>query len=223
MNIPLSNGHTIKRVVTGNAFKIFLLRIILNLGFINPDKITFFTNTMDSKKALSWGKRNTGSSFLGRYSVVVSITGKNDDFVLMVEKLNGLQDLAGIEIVPVISKKMNDAEVEGVINGVRKARRISRYPIIVKLPVDCHELTVIARLLHGVAQAISIDEPESVFGNGSRYMAVRLLSKTGVPPVISSTVGDYSSFDMFKSSGASAVRVGSINPFRLINLITHHG
>ncbi len=221
MNITLSNGHIIKRVVTGSILKVRILGMVFGLGFFNPEKFTVFTKTMNLAKVSTWRRRNLGKNFFDDYSVVVSITGHNRDFVSMVEKINAFKNLAGIEIVPLVSQNPSEQDIKEVVESIKKAKRISRFPIIVKLPVGCHGLESITRSLHGIAEAVSIDDPSSVCGNGVRYMAVRILSRQGCLPVISSTVNSTQSIDLFNTSGAGAIRVGSVNPFKLSSLIVY--
>lgn len=172
--------------------------------------------------------------------LIVSISAHSeDDFVLMVEKLNQAGGLSAVELnlsCPNLQKKVLVAQsAEATAAVVRRTKAVSRYPLIAKLSPNVTDITGIALAAEEagadavsmvntfMAMAIDIKKRRSRIGNFTgglsgpaiRPIAVRMVCETAAKvriPVIG--MGGITNADdalEFLIAGASMVAVGTYN------------
>ncbi|MBF0330400.1 MAG: dihydroorotate dehydrogenase [Candidatus Omnitrophica bacterium] len=172
--------------------------------------------------------------------LIVSISANNeDDFALMVEKLNAAQGLAAIELnlsCPNLKKHVLVAQdAQATESVVRRVKAVSDYPVIAKLSPNVTDIGSIALAAEAAgadavsmvntfaAMAIDIKKRRSRIGNFTgglsgpaiRPIAVRMVCETAVKikiPIIG--MGGISCADdalEFLIAGATMVAIGTYN------------
>ncbi|MBF0388330.1 MAG: dihydroorotate dehydrogenase [Candidatus Omnitrophica bacterium] len=172
--------------------------------------------------------------------LIISISAHSeDDFVLMVEKLNEAGGLSAIELnlsCPNLQKKELVAQSAEATSGVvRRVKNVSHYPVIAKLSPNVTDITAIALAAEEagadglsmvntfMAMAIDIRKRRSRIGNFTgglsgpaiRPIAVRMVCETAARvkiPIIG--MGGITNADdalEFLIAGASMVAVGTYN------------
>jgi dihydroorotate dehydrogenase (NAD+) catalytic subunit len=172
--------------------------------------------------------------------LIVSISAHSeDDFVLMVEKLNAAGGLAAVELnlsCPNLKKKVlvaQDALATGSV--VRRVKAVSKYPVIAKLSPNVTDIAAMALAAEGAgadavsmvntfgAMAIDIKTRRSKIGNFTgglsgpaiRPIAVRMVCETAarvkVPIIGMGGVTCANDALEFLIAGATMVAVGTYN------------
>jgi len=115
-----------------------------------------------------------------KQKIIVSIYGTESELVFMARILNFYWDLVAIEVNPSCPNTGHAMPaVEEVVNAVKAVKRISRYPIIVKVSVAQDYLSI-ARDLKDIAVAISLNSvPWEIAFPGERSPLWRLKKKVG--------------------------------------------
>ncbi len=172
--------------------------------------------------------------------LIISVSAHNeDDFVLMVEKLNAAGGLAAIELnlsCPNLQKKVlvaQDADATAAV--VRRVKAVAKYPVIAKLSPNVTDIAAIALAAEAAgadglsmvntfaAMAIDIRKRRSKIGNFTgglsgpaiRPIAVRMVCETAAKvkiPIIG--MGGVTCADdalEFLIAGATMVAVGTYN------------
>ena len=172
--------------------------------------------------------------------VIVSISAhSDDDFVIMVEKLNAAQGLAAVELnlsCPNLQKKVliaQDAEATGSV--IRRVKAVADMPVIAKLSPNVTDITEIAAAAEGAgadavslvntfsAMAIDIKKRRSRIGNFTgglsgpaiRPIAVRMVCQTAsrvkIPVIGMGGITSAEDALEFLIAGATMVAVGTYN------------
>ncbi len=172
--------------------------------------------------------------------LIVSISAHNeDDFALMVEKLNAVQGLSAIELnlsCPNLQKKVLVAQdAQATESVVRRVKAVSRYPVIAKLSPNVTDIGAIAIAAEAAgadavsmvntfaAMAIDVKKRRSKTGNFTgglsgpaiRPIAVRMVceaaAKVKIPIIGMGGIACANDALEFLIAGASMVAVGTYN------------
>ncbi len=157
--------------------------------------------------------------------------GNNDELAKMAEMLNAY-DLVGLEVnasCPNTDSQML-GNVDQVIEGLKKVKEKTRFPLIVKLSV-VHDIERLVPRLEGLVEAISINtvpwsrmfpdkvSPLARFGGGGvsgklaqdyTWDLVKKLSSLTTIPVIGPGVWEFEDLAKLRGHGAKAISFGSI-------------
>lgn len=182
---------------------------------------------------VEWWCEKIGTSIDSRkIPIIVSIAGEPRELAEMAEMLNSF-DLVGLEInasCPNVGECLID-NTQQTMEGLRWVKKISRFPIILKLSV-VKNVETIARQTDGLVEALSINSvPWSViFPNrpspfvhlgtdgavsGSIvqwynwHLAARLVRISKIP-VIGPDIWDYDDIAMIREFGVKAISFGSV-------------
>lgn len=173
-----------------------------------------------------------------KFPIVVSILGDQKELVEMAIMLNRF-NLAGLEVndsCPNSGHVMQ--ETESAIKSTKAVALVSRHPVIYKVSVSQAYLDI-ARGLHGVAEAISINSVpwKMAFPNGEKtplarlerkvggggggvsgkpaqkhnWAGVKALAQQGSLPIIGPSVMEFGDLARVRDLGASAVSFGAIH------------
>lgn len=184
-----------------------------------------------------WCKKIGPKLDYGKFAIVGSIFGDEKELVEMAEMLNRF-DLVALEInvsCPNTGHAMEQADM--VINSVKKVKRASCHPIIVKLSTDQDYLAITQGLV-GFAEAISLNSVpwktvfpekrsplwrlEKLVGGGGggvsgqpaqkhNWAAVEALAKQGAIPVIGPSIMEFEDLDRLRQLGAKALSFGVLH------------
>ena len=173
-----------------------------------------------------------------KFSMVASIFGGQKELVESAQMLNQF-GFVGIEVNPSCPNTGHSMQTtEAVIESVKAVKRVSRFPVMVKVSVDQKYLDI-ARGLEEVAEAISLNSVPWVtaFPDGRRsplwkledrvggggggvsgkpaqhlnWHAVRQLAIDGSLPVIAPSVMEFADLARVRQLGARAVSFGAIH------------
>ncbi len=155
----------------------------------------------------------------------------NDELAQMAEMLNGY-DLVAIEINASCPNTQGEmlGNIEKVIDGLKKVKEKTRFPVLVKLSV-MHDIENLVPRLEGLVEAISINtvpwksmfpdkkSPLARFGGGGVSgkiaqshtwdLVKKLCSITSIP-IIGPSVWEYEDIAKLRALGARAISFGSI-------------
>lgn len=157
--------------------------------------------------------------------------GNNDELAEMATMLNAY-DLVGLEVNASCPNTQSEmfGNAEKVIDGLKKVKEKTRFPLIVKLSV-MHDIARLVPRLEGLVEAISINTvpwarmfPEKIsplarFGGGGvsgktaqpyTWDLVKKISSLTAIPVIGPSVWEYEDIATLRAIGAKAISFGSI-------------
>lgn len=180
-----------------------------------------------------WSKTIGGSIHKKKLALVGSILAdnSNDELAEMATMLNPY-DLVGLEINASCPNTQGEmlGNANKVIEGLKKVKAKTRFPLFVKLSV-MHDVAYLAPRLEGLVEAISINTvpwakmfPEKIsplarFGGGGvsgkiaqphTWGMVKQLTATTSIPVIGPGVWEYEDIAKLRALGAQAISFGSI-------------
>ncbi len=181
---------------------------------------------------IDWWCREIGPTVnSAKRPLVGSILGEVWDLVRMAKMLNEF-DLVGLEINASCPNTKEDilTNTSKVIESCEIVRKISRFPIILKLSV-VHDVKAIVPKVEGIVEALAINSvpwsiafpnrksPLAHLGGGGvsgkiaqpfTWRLVDTLAKLTHLPVIGPSVWDYGDIETLRIIGASAIGFGSI-------------
>lgn len=266
MNISVSIGSatfpnpvTVASGTFGHAEEFYGNEEVLRLGALVPKTVTLHAQQGNPPRRIcetpsgminAIGIENPGiDSFIAQklprltkigVPLIVSISAHSeDDFVLMVEKLNAVGGISAVELnlsCPNLQKKILVAQSEEATTAVlKRVKAVARVPVIAKLSPNVTDITRIAQAAQDAgadavsmvntfaAMAIDIDKRCSKIGNFTgglsgpaiRPIAVRMVCQTAAAikiPIIGMG-GIVCAQDAleFLIAGASMVAVGTYN------------
>lgn len=253
------NPVTVASGTFGHAEEYYQLEEVKELGAIVPKTVTLHARQGNPPKRIcetpsgminAIGLENPGIDvfikdklpFLNKVGVplIISISANSDnDFVLMVEKLNAARGLAAIELnlsCPNLQKKIMVAQsAEATATIVKRIKVVSKYPVIAKLSPNVTDISEIALAAEAsgadavslvntfTAMAIDVKKRRSRIGNFTgglsgpaiRPIALRMVCETASKvkiPIIG--MGGITCADdalEFFIAGATMVAVGTYN------------
>lgn len=164
-----------------------------------------------------------------KISLVVSIlSDKIYELVEMARMMNDF-DLVGLEINPSCPGDLLENS-QKIIDGCRAVKKVSRFPLILKLSV-VHDIFKILPAIEGIVEAISInslpwrivfphkESPLAHLGSGgisgkiaqpfTWKMVQRIVNETTIP-VIGPSVWEFEDIERLRKIGAKAISFGSV-------------
>ncbi len=258
-NVVFPNPVTVASGTFGHAEEFYGLEEVKKLGAIVPKTVTLHAQVGNPPKRIcetpagminAIGIENPGiDAFILEklpklkktgVPLIVSISAhSDDDFVLMTEKLNATNGLAGIELnlsCPNLQKKILIAQsAEATASVVGRVKAVSKYPVIAKLSPNVTSIVDIALAAEAagadavsmvntfMAMAIDIKKCRSRIGNFTgglsgpaiRPIALRMVCETAakvkIPIIGMGGITCANDALEFLMAGATMVAVGTYN------------